>query len=51
MTTPPKWCDIGGYGTERVEERPSEEPLLDDDLAGGVGVERAEPRDGGVARY
>jgi hypothetical protein len=40
----------GGYGAERIEERPSDLPRLDDDLI-GVGAERAGAHAGGMAWY
>jgi hypothetical protein len=51
MTTLPEWRDGGGYGTECAEEQPSKEPLLEDNLAGCVGIEQDRPCAGGVARY
>jgi hypothetical protein len=42
--------DGGGYGAERIEERPSELPRLDDDLI-GMGAERAGAHAGGMVWY
>jgi hypothetical protein len=51
MTILPERRGGGGYGTEHADERPSEEALLDVDLVGGKGAERAGLRAGGVSRY
>jgi hypothetical protein len=40
----------GGYGAERVEDRSSKLPRLDEDLV-GVGAERVGARAGGMVRY
>jgi hypothetical protein len=39
MMTPPERHTGGGYGAERTEERPSEEPLLDNYLTGDIGAQ------------